>query len=374
MNRKGDMPKTGCCVFENLLPGNYLVTASARNVKNYERSIVVSPQQVPVAIEAGGIGTATLKVTTFEQIAVLLVDQQNRVVAAEAYKLTAPNRKTLNSKLSGNGYVRVEKIRPGGDCEIGFPELDSDLLEFVESTAGTDTQPVAGGPAVARNTGPVPSPYTVVLGDCIASIAFKAGITPDYLWNAQPNEGLRNSRKDRCVLAPGDTVVIPPKRQNTVSKPTTFTHKFRLKGIWEYRVEILLAEIARDDITPELEGDNKRVTGNKAGTWTTYQIPPNSKSAAATVTFTRATPKRKQILPKFSYSIQVGHLRPATTPEGMEDRLRNLGYYSCWPDGVTPELKDVLRLFQLSNGIEPPDGSQSEATIDKLKELTGDPA
>src|SRR5581483_8377741 len=232
MNRKGDMPKTGCCVFENLLPGNYSVTASARNVKNYERSTLVSPQQVVVAIDAGDIGTATLKVTTFEQIAVLLVDQEDRVVAAEAYRLTAPNRKTLNSKLSRNGYVRVEKIRPGGDCEIGFPELDSDLLEFVESTAGTDTQPVAGGPSVARNTEPVLSPYTVVLGDCIASIAFKAGITPDYLWNAQPNEGLRNSRKDRYVLAPGDTVVIPPKRQNTVSKPTTFTHKFRLKGIW----------------------------------------------------------------------------------------------------------------------------------------------
>lgn len=365
------IPKNSWCKFENLPPGDYTVTGSAQNVKGYEKSKLVAPETVNVHIDAGDIGTATLWVSISEQIAIQLVDPDNRAVATETYKVTAPSGKALNTKLNGSGYVKVDKVRPGGNCQISFPEMDIDLWEFVDSTAGTDAPPVTG-PPVTRNTGPVVSPYTVVLGDCIASIAFQAGVTADSLWNA--NEAVRNLRKDRCVLMPGDSVTIPPKRQNVVSKATTFTHKFRLKAVWEYGVEILLADIARDDVAFELSVDEKKAPGNKAGMWTTFRILPNSKAGKATVSFIRGKKLGKRVLEKFDYTIELGCLRPAETPLGAEDRLRNLGYYGCWPDGVTPAFEDVLRLFQLSNGIEPADGTRSPATINKLKELTGDPA
>jgi hypothetical protein len=66
-------------------------------------------------------------------------------------------------------------------------------------------------------------------------------------------------------------------------------------------------------------------------------------------------------------------LRPVDTPEGQEDRLRNLGFFADLPDGTEPTFEQALLLFQNSYGIEPNDGNAATDTVQLLKELTGDP-
>ena len=79
------------------------------------------------------------------------------------------------------------------------------------------------------------------------------------------------------------------------------------------------------------------------------------------------------ILKQKKFTVKLGHLRPVDTPEGQEDRFRNLGLFSKLADKTEPNLKQVVALFQASHGIEPADGVINPPTITKLKELTGDP-
>jgi hypothetical protein len=370
------MPKTGPCIFTNLPPGKYKVTGSAVEVTGYQTSLLLDPKEVEVTIEPGGIGMATLKVDIPEEkIAILLIDHEDHAVKAEAYRLKTPNGALLNSKLTDSGFRRVAQIRPGGDCEISFPELDQDRLEFVESIPGTDDPGLPAGEA--RKAAVVASPHTVVAGDCISSIAFGAQLPLETVWNAPTNKDLKNRRKDPCVLMPGDVVKVPDKRVKVDKRKTQFTHKYRLKPLLgEWKLQILLGDTPRTDVDYEVTFDGTPGVLKQAGPWISFQIPPDAKEAKITLRFTRGKELSKIVLEKFEYTVALGHLRPGAVEidGGLEDRLKNLGYYSCWPESKTPSLEEVLRLFQLSHGIKPPDGKASSATLKKLMELTGDPA
>jgi hypothetical protein len=374
---RGQMPKAGTCVFPNLPPGKYWVTASAQELTGYENSFLLEPQTVEVDIDPDGIGTATLKVDRPSyQVAIQLVDHEDHVVAAESYSFKAPNGASMKSKLTDTGFRRVNKIRPSGDCEIGFPDIDQDLWEFVKSTPGTD-EPAGDGVKSARKAAVATSPHTVAAGDCISSIAFAAQLPIDMVWNAPQNKDLKNRRKDPCVLMPGDHVIIPPKRVKVDKRKTQFTHQYRVKPLppREYKLQILLGDKPRQDVDYEVMIDGQPGVLKQAGPWISFLIPPDAKVARITLKFIRGRKLSKILLEKFEYTVQLGHLRPAAadTPGGIEDRLRNLGYYACWEEGVTPSLEKVLRLFQLSHGITPADGKVSSETLRKLMDLTGDP-
>lgn len=370
---RGQLPKTGPSTFNNLTAGTYQVTATATHLTLYEKS---TANTVTVTIDPGDTGHATIEVDVpAEAVALLLIDHEGLPVAAEAYGMTAPNGAVVNSKLTSAGSRRINPIRPGGDCKFKFPQLDSDIWEFVESTAGTVIPPQKGE-AVTPAAETLASPHSVVAGDCIHSIAYRAGIPVNRIWNAGPNAALKKLRKDAGVLMPGDSVTIPAKRTDTIAtKPTEFTHKFRRKETCkEYKLQVLMGENPRDDVTCEVTVDGKKVDVKKSGTWVSFMIRPDAKEAVVTLSYVLGKVRAKQLLEKFEYKIKLGHLRPADTQGGQEDRLQDLGYYDSWADGKAPSLEDVLHLFQLSNEITPADGKANPATLKKLKELTGDPS
>jgi type VI secretion system secreted protein VgrG len=62
-------------------------------------------------------------------VEIVLVDQQDKPVAGERYKVTLPDGKTVaEGTLDGNGFARVAGIDPG-TCKITFPGLDQDAWE-----------------------------------------------------------------------------------------------------------------------------------------------------------------------------------------------------------------------------------------------------
>ena len=57
-----------------------------------------------------------------------LVDEDGNPVAGEAYKVTLPDGTVDSGTLDGNGFCRIEGIKPG-TCQVTFPNLDKDAWE-----------------------------------------------------------------------------------------------------------------------------------------------------------------------------------------------------------------------------------------------------
>jgi len=61
-------------------------------------------------------------------IEIELVDEENKPVSGERYKITLPDSSVAEGTLDEKGFARVEGITPG-TCQITFPNLDKDAWE-----------------------------------------------------------------------------------------------------------------------------------------------------------------------------------------------------------------------------------------------------
>jgi len=68
--------------------------------------------------------------------------------------------------------------------------------------------------------------YTIQEGDCVSSIASKAGFLWTTVWNHANNASLKQLRTDPNVLNPGDQIFIPDLTPKVLPKPTEQRHKF----------------------------------------------------------------------------------------------------------------------------------------------------
>jgi murein DD-endopeptidase MepM/ murein hydrolase activator NlpD len=196
--------------------------------------------------------------------------------------------------------------------------------------------------------------HTVKAGDCVASIAALYGFTVDLVWDLPENASLKEKRKDPNTLVPGDVVSVPDRREKVVSCETAKIHKFKLSAPSAvFRAQLFEDEkpLASQAFELKIEGETYSGTTDAQGSLE-VAIPPNSRVGTLTV---GTEPKVK------AFELQFGELQPIGEDEGLEARLRNLGF-------VERKIEDALRSFQRRFGIEET-GQADQATKDKLTEI-----
>jgi len=207
----------------------------------------------------------------------------------------------------------------------------------------------------------MPRDHTVRAGDCIASIAFKYGFFPDTLWDLPENASLKEKRKDPHVLQPGDVVHVPEPRSNWLEGSTEKRHTFRRKGVPHVlKVQIMsvtgpVADMPYWIVVDGQAGDGKTDPDG----WLRHPIPPNARIA------------RVGMENGLEYQLDLGRLDPVDEVIGVQQRLKNLGFYDGRMDGALgPETVAALRRFQGSHDLEPT-GEADDGTTQQLVDLNG---
>ncbi len=235
--------------------------------------------------------------------------------------------------------------------------------------------------------------YVVKPGDCIESIAIKAGLFWETIWTDQRNRELRQVRKDPNILLPGDRVSFDPVRPKHASGTTNSRHRFRRRGIpsllWLQILDLANYQDANDapaigsetaeanpnsetpsaavDDPPQgipynLEVDGKWFSGETDPEGNIHQaIPPNARSGR--LILAPGTPFEME------YELDLGHLDPLTDLSGVRGRLANLGW-SVEEAEDEENLASALAAFQESCGLEPT-GNLDDETRSRLQETHG---
>lgn len=205
----------------------------------------------------------------------------------------------------------------------------------------------------------MPTSHTVKPGECIASIAAAEGFFPDTIWDHPDNAELAAARESPYVLQPGDVVVVPDLRDKQVAVGMDQRHVFRRKGVPE-KLELVLCSggQARANVAFVLEIAGRIIEGatTEEGKIDQFILP-------------NATRARLELETGEVYVIALGHLDPASTPDGARARLRNLGLLEPG-DNSDDGLYDALLRFQTRHELAS-DGVLDEATQAALIEAHG---
>jgi len=71
-------------------------------------------------------------------IEIELVDENGDPVPWQEYRLITSAGEQIKGFLDDKGWSRVDNLQQGGNCQVGFPSLDEDAWQFVESLAARD--------------------------------------------------------------------------------------------------------------------------------------------------------------------------------------------------------------------------------------------
>jgi len=198
--------------------------------------------------------------------------------------------------------------------------------------------------------------HTVAQGECVTSIAARAGFTWETVWNDGRNTALKNKRKDPNVLFPGDEIYIPDRDVKKVSRPTGQRHTF-IKTIAKARVHVRLldGDKPRASVPYTLVVDDVTIAGaTTADGFIKHDIPANAQRGQLTV----GSGKLKE-----EYEFQFGTVDPVESEEGIRGRLIDLGY-------GTDDLSAAISAFQHKEKLTIT-GAVDAATRDRLRERFG---
>jgi N-acetylmuramoyl-L-alanine amidase len=215
--------------------------------------------------------------------------------------------------------------------------------------------------------------HTVGEGDCLYSLAKLYGF-PNWktIYDAPDNADFKKARPDPNVLYRGDQVVIPdlvPSKKN-VSCATNLSHKFQVK-----LPRVLLRVKVKDEDDKPVTGKKFRVEigkdrfdGTTDGDGIVQQLVPVDRKTARLWVFFGPDEENGEHL---MWDVAIGSLDPGGSPQGIQERLNNLGFPCGDPDGQWHEGMDVaIRTFQKSAGVNP-SGKIDDATVAKLKDAHG---
>lgn len=207
----------------------------------------------------------------------------------------------------------------------------------------------------------MPKQHTVQAGECISSIADRYGFFPDTIWNDPGNAGLKSKRDDANVLADGDVLTIPDKREKIESRPTGASHRFQKKCVPSYlRMQVFDEETPRafQPFTILVDGVEQAGTTDGEGVLR-VPVPPRARRATLTV----GAGDSSEV-----FELRLGYLDPVDQMIGVQARLCNLGFL-CDENGVEDAATQAaLKAFQKRHGLTE-SGTADAATRDKLKQV-----
>lgn len=207
-------------------------------------------------------------------------------------------------------------------------------------------------------------PYVVRQGEYLEKLAWIHGFDAAEVWGHEKNKELADRREDHNILAPGDLIYLPVKRDEGLPIEKGAVNRYVAKVP---RMEVSL--ILRQGITPlanqpyevrGLEDPTARGTTGDDGSLT-LRVPVKTREIEI-------------VLPQFelSYPVRLGDLDPLAEDTGARMRLSNLGYLPTTDGGQTAEALHAwaVRRFQRDAGLAET-GEIDEATRAELGRAHG---
>ena len=181
--------------------------------------------------------------------------------------------------------------------------------------------------------------YTVQEQDTIFSIAQTHLLNWKDIWDAPENEELKKNRKHPGILMAGDKVYLPPPKKYKTHKRYTIKLKQSVK------VAIRIVEkgklYANKKYKLEAGGVTVEDVTDSFGVLVA-KVPINAKDGKITL----FEEDNKEI------QIKIGSLNPFVDLSGIQQRLKNLGYYSGEVTGELDEdTENAIVDFQMANGL-----------------------
>jgi len=201
---------------------------------------------------------------------------------------------------------------------------------------------------------------TVLIGECVISIANEVGHLWETVWNDSANEELKTARGAPHVLLEGDRLHVPPIQPKDVAAATDKTHRFERKGI-PIHFELVVKEddepLAGCRYTLNIEGKILEGTIPDDGL---IRVPIKAKTCRGELrTFVDSIER--------VYPLVFGSLDPPHTSTGAVGRLQNMDYLESDDE---KEIQDALKKFQRDHSLSD-SGELDEATAAKLAEVHG---
>jgi hypothetical protein len=210
----------------------------------------------------------------------------------------------------------------------------------------------------------MPANHVVAQGECLSSIAKKYGIS-DWrsIYNAPENAGFRQKRSNPNILCPGDSLVIPDPQLRTEDKPADQLHTFVRKS---YKTTIHI--VVEDEMGKPFKSTNydlkvgeESYQGTTGGDGSiTQEISADETSGELTIHASGGG---------YSWTLDIGHLDPDETDDGVKGRLHNLGFdVDSGREGFDEQAVIALKAFQYAAGL-PVTGTMDDTTRNKLLKL-----
>jgi hypothetical protein len=202
--------------------------------------------------------------------------------------------------------------------------------------------------------------YVVRTGDCLESIAFQRGLLWQSIWDHPRNGELKQAGRTPNVLLPGDQLYIPERVRKVTSATTDKVHKFCLKNV-PSKIQIRIVRWVqssnqsssqqgtsqpRANIPYILVIDGKTTRGQTDNDGMVIQsISPGARQGK--LILESGSPNACEI------ELDLGALDPVDSATGVCQRLANLGFaYANDHEPGSPEFKDAVTAFQVTNGIQ----------------------
>jgi len=196
--------------------------------------------------------------------------------------------------------------------------------------------------------------------DCIVSIAVEQGFTWEKLWHHADNAELKRTRTSPNILAPGDIVHIPDKELRAESCAAEQKHRFVKRNcLVKLRLRLLEEGKPRKGLKYDLHVDTLSFSGKTDGDGKLeHQIPANASEA-------------RLVTAQDGFVLRLGGLQPVDRNTGVQQRLRNLGYFGGTIDSApSEELDAAIAAFQKKLGLTA-NGTLSEQTLKRLVQSHG---